>query len=55
MGQGKFSEVAADVDGSGNITITDAVGIVNIILNTDSGGVKERREREEIETYRDPD
>ena len=53
--QGKFSEVAADVDGSGNITITDAVGIVNIILNSNSAGVKERREREEMETYRDPD
>lgn len=28
-----FNKSAADVSGDGNITITDAVGIVDIILN----------------------
>ncbi len=53
--QEKFDKLAADVNEDGEITITDAVGIVNIILNADSAGVKERREREEVTTEREPD
>ncbi len=50
--QGTFNVTAADVDGNGSIT---AVGIVNIILNSTSAGVKERSVREEIGSFREPE